>query len=103
MRTLIRRKKRTFIAAVAAVLLTGAALAGQAGTTAAQGGLWFVVINLHTSPPTIGVAPGSWSQNGWLQQAGPFQNARQAWDVACRMHATKRYFSPDIADLKVGC
>ena len=103
MRTLINHPRRTLIAATTAVLLCGAAALAVVNAAAAQGGLWFVVINLHTTPPTIGVATGSWSQNGWIQQSGPFQNARQAWDVACRMHGTGRYFSPDIANMKVGC
>ena len=106
MRNPIKRKKRAIITAPADAHPCGAVAIDLFSDVAA---LWnrarigsCIRSPLAPAPLTIGVAPGSWSQNGWLQQCNPFTNARQTWYVACRMHDTGRSFSPDIADMKVG-
>lgn len=94
------RKFGRQIAFPAAILMVATIAAGTAN---AQQQMWNVYINLYGTPPTIGVADVNWSSNGWMKHAGPFYSQGAAWKLACELHATKRYHSPDIAAGRVNC
>jgi len=86
---------------IAAALITLTAVSGTA--IYAQQTIYYIFMNSYTTPPTIGVAPANWSGQGWLKHAGPYYSSSAAWVNACNMHATNRFFSPDIANGLVSC
>ncbi len=88
---------------IAAPALVAALLALAATGSWAQGRVWYVWINVASTPATIGVADSSYSVPGWSTLAGPFPDGRAAWVEACRLHRLPQYHSPDIAAGRVRC
>jgi len=86
---------------LAAALIALTAASGSA--IYAQQTIFYVVVNYHSTPPTVGVAPANWSSPNWLKSGGPHYSSSSAWGVACKMHTSNRFFSPDIANGLVSC
>lgn len=82
------------------LLLAGiAVVAAIASQAFAQSVIWYIWAN----GGTIGVAASTYSAPGWTPISGPYATDSAAWAVACDLHYSGAYNSPDIAAGRIFC
>jgi len=94
------------------IMIMGLVTLGVLGTAAqpASAQMYHVYRNCRVSPCVIGVANRWYAvpnnrryQEGWRKATRGYRDSRAAWRIACRLHRSSRYNSPDIRSGRVNC